>query len=66
MKTPCYTTKTGLRIGCAYQPPLRPLSYEEARIQSVLLGKRKRDLSLGATVWICLGLIVAIVWIAKP
>jgi hypothetical protein len=66
MKTPCYTTKTGLRIGCAYQPPLRSLSYEEARIQSVLLGKRKRDLSLGATVWICLGLIVAIVWIAKP
>jgi hypothetical protein len=66
MKTPCYTTKTGLKIGCAYQPPLRSLSYEETRIQSALLGERKHSLSLGAAVWICLGLIVAIAWIAKP
>jgi hypothetical protein len=66
MKTPCYTTKTGLKIGCAYQPPLRSLSYEETRVQSALLGEKKQSLSLGAAVWICLGLIVAIAWIGKP
>jgi hypothetical protein len=66
MKYPCYTTKTGLKIGCAYQPPLRSLSYEETRIQSALLGEKRQSLSFNAAVWVCLGLIVAIVWIGKP
>lgn len=66
VRFPCYTTKTGIRIGCAYQPPVRQLSYDEIKIQSALLGKNERHLSLGAAVWVCLTLIVALAWIAKP
>jgi hypothetical protein len=66
VKTPCYTTKTGIRIGCAYQPPLRALSYEEARMQSILLGNRPKSLSVKAVALICLTLFIAIIWIAKP
>jgi hypothetical protein len=66
MKTPCYTTRTGIRIGSAYQAPARPLSYEETRIQSALLGGRKRSLSLGTVAWVCLTLAVALAWITKP
>lgn len=44
MKIPPYTTKTGLKIGSAYQYPLRQLSYEEERIQAALLGIPSRPL----------------------
>ena len=65
MKTPCYTTKTGIRIGSAYQPPLRSLSYEETRMQSILLGNRPKRLSVKAVALICLTLFIAVAWIAK-
>ena len=45
-----YTTKTGIRIGIAYQPPLQKLTPEGEFIQSVLLGDdsfaAKRDVLL--------------------
>lgn len=66
MKTPCYTTRTGIKIGIAYQPPIRGLSYEEERIQSAFIAKKKTVLSLKATAWICLGLAAALVWMTKP
>jgi hypothetical protein len=64
MKTPCYTTKTGIRIGSAYQPPLRQLSYEESRVQSALLGTHRRGLS--AKTWALIGLVgsVFLMWIS--
>jgi hypothetical protein len=64
MKTPCYTTKTGIRIGSAYQPPLRQLSYEESRVQSALLGRQGNGLS--AKAWALIGLVgsVFLMWIS--
>ena len=64
MKTPCYTTKTGIRIGSAYQPPLRQLSYEESRVQSALLGRHGHGLSTKA--WAVIGLVGAVflMWIS--
>lgn len=37
MKTP-YTTKSGLQIGCMYEPPPKHMTPEEERIQRALLG----------------------------
>lgn len=45
-----YTTKTGIQIGIAYEPPLQQLTPEGEFIQSVLLGDdvvtAKRDVLL--------------------
>lgn len=45
MKFPCYTTRTGIRIGSRYDPPLttHEITQEEYDIQSVLLGDKKHD-----------------------
>ncbi len=66
MKTPCYTTRTGIRIGSAYQPPIRMLTRDEEMVQSAFIVKKTKTLSLKATAFICLGLAVALAWITKP
>jgi hypothetical protein len=37
MKTP-YTTRTGIKIGCMYEPPRQQMTVEEERMQAALLG----------------------------
>jgi len=37
-KVPCYTTKSGLKIGSYYHQKPRPLNRDEERIQAILLG----------------------------
>jgi hypothetical protein len=66
MKYPCYTTRTGIRIGSAYQPPMRSLTRDEEMVQSAFIVKKTKTLSLKATAFICLGLAVAVAWITKP
>ena len=65
MKTPCYTTKTGLKIGSAYIPPVRSMTYQECEWQAVLLNKPRRVLSLKASAFLGLTLAVALMWIFK-
>lgn len=65
MKTPCYTTKTGLRIGCAYQPPVRQMTYDEIQMQSVLLGAKPRRMSVGKVALICLLLWLGMIWATR-
>lgn len=45
MTFPCYTTRTGIRIGSRYDPPRisHEITQEEFDIQSVLLGDARRD-----------------------
>jgi hypothetical protein len=62
---PCYTTKTGLKIGCAYQAPIRQMTHEEIRIQSVLLGCKPPRVSGGRVALICFAIWLAIVWVTK-
>jgi len=45
-----YTTKTGIKIGSCYTPPLRQLNAEEEHIQAVLLGIES-DWSLRRMFW---------------
>lgn len=40
MRTP-YTTKTGVKIGIRYQPPMPGLYPDEERLQTALLKSRK-------------------------
>ena len=63
MKYPCYTTHTGIKIGSAYVPPVRPMTYEEIEMQSVLLGRPRSRLSLGSIALICLLIWFAIIWV---
>ena len=42
-----YTTKTGIQIGIAYEPPRQKLTPEGEFMQSVLLGDRERFSPLG-------------------
>ncbi len=64
MKYPCYTTRTGIRIGSAYVPPVREMTYEEIEMQSVLLGKPRR-LSVGKVALICLLLWLGMIWATR-
>ncbi len=63
MKYPCYTTRTGIRIGSAYVPPVRTMTYEEIEMQSVLLGKPRPRLSVASLALICLFIWFAIIWV---
>lgn len=63
MKYPCYTTRTGIRIGSAYVPPVREMTYEEIEMQSVLLGKPRPRLSVVSFALICLFIWFAIIWV---
>ena len=65
MKHPCYTTKTGIRIGCYYEPPLRQLSFEEERIQLALLSKRRPGFPWGFWVLVGLGVGALIPWVTR-
>jgi hypothetical protein len=59
MNTP-YTTKSGLKIGCNYTPPVKrqPLTRTEAMLQSALLDDTpERDWS---GIWIVFGCAVLI------
>jgi hypothetical protein len=49
MKTP-YTTRTGIQIGCMYEPPRQQMTADEERMQAALLGLRDDPLWLWATV----------------
>ena len=49
MKTP-YTTRTGIKIGCMYEPPRPQMTVEEERIQAALLGVKDDPLWLWATI----------------
>lgn len=64
MKHPCYTTKTGIKIGYAYQPPLPELTFDEELIQAALLSKG-RTLSPLAVGLACLFVCVCILWVTK-
>ena len=63
MKYPCYTTKTGIRIGSAYVPPVRQMTNEEIGVQSVLLGKPRPRVSVGTFAMICFCIWIAIIWV---
>jgi hypothetical protein len=60
---PCYTTRTGLKIGCAYMPPVRQLTRDEVMLQDALLADGRRVLSLKAVAAICLGIWILISWV---
>lgn len=60
---PCYTTKTGLKIGCAYLPPVRQLTHDETMLQSALLPEGRRVLSIKVVGIICLGIWILISWV---
>lgn len=64
VRVACVVTKTGIHIGCAYNPPARPLSWDETQIQSMLI-RRKPD-GLSPRAWAVIGLIGAIclAWIS--
>ena len=47
-----YTTKTGIQIGIAYQPPLQKLTPEGEFIQSVLLGDDSVTAKRDVLMWI--------------
>ena len=46
MKFPCYTTRTGIQIGCRYDPPppVIKMSSDEFDLQTALLRKPERNL----------------------
>lgn len=49
MRTP-YTTKSGIQIGCMYEPPRQQMTPEEERIQGVLLGIKEDPVWLWASI----------------
>ena len=49
MKTP-YTTRTGIKIGCMYEPPPQQMTADEERMQAALLGLKDDPLWLWASV----------------
>lgn len=65
MKYPCYTTRTGIRIGSAYVPPVREMTYEEIEMQSVLLGKPRPQMSVKTFALICFCVWLALIWVTK-
>ena len=65
MKTPCYTTKSGLKIGSYYQLKPRQLNRDEERIQAVLLGI-EHDWSPRRTGWFslyCLSIMLVVTFL---
>lgn len=46
MNYPCYTTRTGLKIGSRYTPPHKApdMSQDELELQAALLGDNKRNI----------------------
>ncbi len=63
MKYPCFTTKTGVKIGVRYQRPVRQLNSDEMLLQSVLIGPSKRTLSVKFVALACLFIWFGIIWI---
>jgi hypothetical protein len=66
MKQTPYTTKTGLKIGIAYTPPVQQLTHDGEVIQSVLLGSRtpvmeRRGLMVYAVVVAAVIMLLAVV-----
>jgi hypothetical protein len=60
MNTP-YTTKSGLQIGCNYQPPVKPWTptHTEAMLQDALLAHEKKRIDWDG-IWIVLGCIAIV------
>lgn len=46
MNYPCYTTRTGIKIGSRYTPPHKApeMSRDELDLQAALLGKNERNI----------------------
>ena len=59
-----YTTKTGVQIGIAYQPPLQQITQEGEIIQSVLLGKRSIHFVSNGMMWYATGVICVFIILA--
>lgn len=62
----CYTTKTGIKIGCRYERPLPQLNLDEEIIQGVLLGdssvvygRRNFDVAMSLTLFIVIAIVLA-------
>lgn len=64
-KHPCYTTKTGIRIGCFYEPPVRQMSFQEERWQAVLLARPRPRLGAWGWVLVVLCSVVIAMWVTK-
>jgi hypothetical protein len=56
-KVPCYTTKSGLKIGSYFQHKPRQLNRDEERIQAILLNI-EHDWSPRRTSWFCLYCVI--------
>jgi len=58
-----YTTKSGLQIGIAYQPPVQPITHEGEIIQSALLGVRIPKFMSSGSIWYytCLAVLFIII-----
>jgi len=63
MKVPCYKTKTGIRIGSAYVPPVRQLTSEEARVQAALLGVPGGGLSVKVIAVLTAVAYLGLIWV---
>jgi len=61
-KVPCYTTKSGLKIGSYYQLKPCPLNRDEERIQAILLGI-EHDWSPRRTGWFSLYCVAVIIFV---
>lgn len=59
-----YTTKSGLRIGCMYQPPRQELTPEGEFIQAVMLGDTRSVFPHRETVWMGLYMVAMIALIS--
>lgn len=59
MKRLPYTTKSGLRIGSAYEPPAQKMSPEAEALQLALLERRKRQQDSRADAIVVAGALIA-------
>lgn len=62
MKFPCYTTRTGIKIGSRYDPPPSPppMSKDEFDLQTALLNKPERNIIEEALVVLGAAVLVSI------
>ena len=62
MKFPCYTTRTGIKIGSRYDPPPSPppMSKDEFDLQTALLNRPERSIIEEALVVLGAAVLVSI------
>jgi hypothetical protein len=59
-----YTTKSGLQIGIAYQPPVQRITHEGEIVQSALLGVRSPKFLSSGSIWYYTCVVVLLIIIA--